>query len=145
MNNYSSLRSGPEQLEKRYYYDGSHSSPDVAPQNQAPSSHSRLLQAVGVRGLAWTPRGSFLAIASSPWRSLTLGVSGHSLVAMGRSYRRLFYVAWEMQPSSHSEMPVESEVQNTEPMPTDRYCHGESGLHCTQAALRLAFAKTPSP
>ena len=53
-------------------------------------------------------------------------------------------------PSSHSERPVESEVCHAGLTPTDRFFHaepdaGESGLHCTKAALRLAFAKTPHP
>ena len=38
--------------------------------------------------------------------------------------------AWH-GPSSHSERPVESEVQHTRPTPTDRFSRGESGLHCT--------------
>ena len=38
-----------------------------------------------------------------------------------------------------------SEVWQAGPMPTDRFSRGESGLHCTWAAMRLAFAKTPSP
>ena len=28
---------------------------------------------------------------------------------------------------------------------TDRFSRGESGLNCTQAAMRLALAKNPSP
>ena len=31
------------------------------------------------------------------------------------------------------------------PTPTDSFSRGKSGLHCTEAAMRLAFAKTPSP
>ena len=42
-------------------------------------------------------------------------------------------------PSSHSERPVESEVWHTGPTPTDRLSHGESGLHFTEVAMRLAF------
>ena len=38
--------------------------------------------------------------------------------------------AWH-GPKSHSKMPVESKVWHTGPMPTDRFSHGESGLHCT--------------
>ena len=37
------------------------------------------------------------------------------------------------------------EVQQAGPTPTDRFSCGESGLHCTYDAMRLAFAKTPSP
>ena len=47
-------------------------------------------------------------------------------------------------PSSHSERPVESKVWHTGPTLMDRFSHGESGLHFTQATLRFAFAKTPS-
>ena len=35
--------------------------------------------------------------------------------------------------------------QHTGARPTDPLSHREPGLHCTQAALRLAFAKTPLP
>ena len=52
--------------------------------------------------------------------------------------------AWR-GPSSHSERPVGTEVQPTGPTPIDRFSRGESGPHCTEATLRLAFAKTPSP
>ena len=38
--------------------------------------------------------------------------------------------AWH-GPSSHLERPVESEVWHTGPTPTDRFSHGESGLHFT--------------
>ena len=38
--------------------------------------------------------------------------------------------AWR-GPSSHSERPVESEVQHTGPTPMDRISRVESGLHCT--------------
>ena len=31
------------------------------------------------------------------------------------------------------------------PTSMDRFSNGKSGLHCTQAAMRLALAKTPSP
>ena len=45
-------------------------------------------------------------------------------------------------PDSENQQGVS---RNTGTKPTDRFSHGESGLHCTQAAMRLAFAKTPSP
>ena len=31
------------------------------------------------------------------------------------------------------------------PTSVDRFSSGNSGLHCTQTAMRLALAKTPSP
>ena len=31
------------------------------------------------------------------------------------------------------------------PTSMDRFSRGKSGLHCTQTAMRLALAKTPSP
>ena len=31
------------------------------------------------------------------------------------------------------------------PTSMDRFSCGESGLHCTEAAMRLVLAKTPSP
>ena len=34
-------------------------------------------------------------------------------------------------PSSYAERPVEIEVRHTGPTPTDRFSHGESGLHYT--------------
>ena len=53
---------------------------------------------------------------------------------------------WEILPSSHLERPVESEVRHIGPMPTDRFSRGESGLHYTEAALRLGFLlKLPHP
>ena len=48
-------------------------------------------------------------------------------------------------PSSHLERPVESEVRHTGPTPMDRLSNGDSGLHYTYTAMRLAFAKTPPP
>ena len=63
---------------------------------------------------------------------------------MNSKYREPF-CAWEMWPRPHLGKPVGSEIQHTGPKPTDRFSCGESGLHCTYTAVRLAFAKTPSP
>lgn len=62
------------------------STPRGTPQNQALPASPDSLQPVWESGLAWTPRGSFFSIGRGcrdppP----TLGVRGHSLVAMGRS------------------------------------------------------------
>ena len=60
-------------------------------------------------------------------------------------YREPFQ-AWEMWPSPHSEKPVGSEFHRAGLMTTDRFSRGESGLHYTEAALRLGFLlKLPHP